>query len=234
MLANVVEPKSGGIALEPVKCAAVQNRSRPDLCDGDGQQQVDTALAHVAGQLPFFAHVARQQIELRPVSDPDILRILRWRCFAKVDARGVAAALCNVEDEARRIKAIFRELSRTVFARGKHASRSGDRQQPTAVSMWPATAGPVAAPLKSQLSPGLRMKTAGCSPAENSTRATRSAGRDRMPPASRWVRGASTGQRPVNAIAPMSAVIAHAAATPRLPAITRFIAGATRLSRRTP
>ena len=116
VLAEVVEPKTGGIALEPIERAAAHDLDRPYLRDRNGQQQFGAALAHVARELPFFADVARQEIELRPADYTDVLRVLRRRGFTKTHARGISAALCNGKDEVWRIEAILRELTGAVFA----------------------------------------------------------------------------------------------------------------------
>src|SRR5204863_1508814 len=101
--ADMVEPETCRIALESIKRTAAHDLDRPYPCDGNGQQQIGAALAHIARQLPFFAHIARQEMQLRPTDDTDILCVLRRRGFAEAQSRSVAAGLCNGEREARRI-----------------------------------------------------------------------------------------------------------------------------------
>src|ERR1700758_2679158 len=88
MLPDMMEPKTGGIALEAIERAAAHDFHPPYLRDGYGQQQIGATLTHVARKLPFFSYVARQQIEFRPADDIDILRVLRRRGFAEGHARG--------------------------------------------------------------------------------------------------------------------------------------------------
>src|SRR5260370_27221563 len=105
VLADMVEPKTCGIALQSKERAAAYDFNRPYLLDAACQQQIGAALAHVARELPFFAQVARQEIELRPADDTDILLGLRRGGFAETQTCGVAAGLCNGKREARRIEA---------------------------------------------------------------------------------------------------------------------------------
>src|SRR5580704_2478104 len=130
VLADMVEPKTCGIALEAIERTAAHDLDRPYLRDGNGQQQIGAALAHVARELPFFAHVARQEIELRPTDDTNILRVLRWRGFAETQACSIAAGLCNGKRETRGIETILGELTGAVFACHKHTPWRGNREQP--------------------------------------------------------------------------------------------------------
>src|SRR5262249_17352067 len=116
MLADVVEPQTGRIALKPVERAVGHDLYSPYLRYRNRQQQFGAALAHIARELPFFTDVARHEIELRPAGDADVLCVLRRRHFAKAYAGGIAAAVCDGEEEARRIKAICRELIGAEFS----------------------------------------------------------------------------------------------------------------------
>src|SRR5215471_6403493 len=131
MLTGMMEPKPGWVALETVKRAAANDLDRPDFCNRDWQQQISGgSLSHVARQPPFFADIARQQIDFGPADDAGILRILRRCRFAEAHSRDIAAKLAESKHEAGRIEAIFRELMRAVFTCRKHAPRCGVCQQP--------------------------------------------------------------------------------------------------------
>ena len=118
MLADMVEPETGGIALEAIERAAAHDLDRPYLRNGHGQQQTRAALSHIARELPFFAHVAWQQIELRPPDDVDVLRVLRRRGFAEGHSCGSSTPIitCGIV----RITAIYSRAARRCRQRPQH------------------------------------------------------------------------------------------------------------------
>src|SRR3954447_19422429 len=95
VLADMAEPKTSRVSLEPIEYTVAEDFDRPDPIDGNRQQQIVGTLGHVACELPLFTQIARQEIELRPTDDADILRIPRRGGLAEAQPCSVAAGFRN-------------------------------------------------------------------------------------------------------------------------------------------